>query len=303
MEQQSEQGPHIHGGPSSADNSTARNGPDMPSRVSADTQRTNLLAKDLGVSLEIGFKLLENRVCSLEERLPLIEQSTTFLQSMLSSNVLKNQSNIFSTNSKTPAFDTNLGSSDSETLTGSGSQGGLSEPTKITYLEKQLRTLPPDYNLRISLEASSNAAHSATLSKDMNAPSNPASSESGMTTLNGSLPNGGTPCLSGEFDSTDYLFAAHSTTLENSLEPIALPAYDSGQFPNALCPVHGDMCKTSEICRDITGFPGPEVHREEIIGGDSDVPISDGENLEGYPDPFFFTNLECDLQNFQVLQG
>ena len=76
-------------------------------------------------------------------------------------------------------------------------------------------------------------------------------------------------------------------TLENSLESTVPPAYDFGQFQNVLCQVHGDMCKTPEICRNIRVSFVPEVQPEQIIGGDGGVPMNNGEYTEAGLDPFF----------------
>jgi len=211
MEQQSEQVPRVHEGLSSVDNNIATNGPDMSSMASNDSKRTDLLGGDLGVHLEINFKLLENRVCSLKQRLPLIEQSTTFLQSMLSNNISRDRSKILGSNSEATVFDTSAASSDSETLTGSSSHRGLSESTKMAHLGKELRTLlPKNCNIRIPFEAPSKAAHSTTFSKEMNAPSDSASSGSGKARFNESFLNEETLYSPGEFDHTGYLFDAQA---------------------------------------------------------------------------------------------
>ena len=237
------------------------------------SRQQNLTAINVTNPFKLSIQLLENRVDSLEKRLPLVEKTTTLLQSMLSTDTVQHKSCAQDTSDKENVSDISTNVQDSETTAWLDLSREKWPWKKAATLDEQLRSVLPARRSRLSVSNRSKTSPSSIgNSETIGEFSTSTALGTGNSQFSGSALDIGTILPDNAYDGSEFLtaelhmdhnfngseFSWHpgddlsdnsGLDLHQSLLKMAAPAMRTlGQHPSMTCAVHGAFCKSPTGC-------------------------------------------------------
>jgi hypothetical protein len=252
--------------------------------------------------LRTNIQLLETRVDSIEERLPLVEQATIFLHTMLSRTLeLEKKTPALSKSKTTSSRSSNEPCS--STSESPPSSAGLSGKTESADFEEQVRMMLLTGKLRISLSdptkqgQSGNSFPGKGKQRSNNSPISPLFRNPPLDDCTIGWPGGddytqlfldttmNNPPGEDDLNGVCSMWLQESSNLEpdsiipeSTLEEGTLQGLDAGCLQSLVCVVHGNACKSPEVCQlaafcfafeeqQGNGFTGADI----IMGNDENT--------------------------------